>query len=47
MPTIHGDYDYDVHSIEVDEATLRLIKDGNFVTIDGPGLLKRGGRGDN
>jgi hypothetical protein len=39
MPIIHGDYDYDVHSIEVDNATLTRIKDGNFVTIDGQGFL--------
>lgn len=39
MPIIHGDYDYDVHSIEVDEPTLAMIKGGSLVTIDGQGFL--------
>jgi len=39
MPIIYGDYDYDVHSIEVDQPTLELVKAGQQINVDGKGFM--------
>lgn len=37
--TIYGDYGYDWHSVEVDEATFQRIKSGETVSVTGQGFL--------